>query len=500
MASGDWQSGKNYVMNVLNSATQPPAYFWKHYGDANNDNGGVMGLHAGDYNLRYGRDALWGQSTTGRIVGTGDIDSLWAPPNMVVHANGCDGHRCESANSPQVAYKGTESSTGTDGLFWPIPSPMGINHIGVLNIRQTDDADETDPTGQALVGYPWQRVLQKCCLGLLDTCGSKFDGPSGSGCAAVFPTCTGGDLITPSGKLPSLQAQHCKAKCKGDLQGCDVLKRSYCDDNPTAPACSCMQMTKTDDYKAWAKQFAKSFPSIPVSPLMYAASDGTNACRDNIGDDLNNYFVPYALTLSIGHLPESYNISQLIVSGDNNQVDATQTQTNNNIKTIQTTNQTANQTSNPVGNPADPPTKLPAGEPNEPGNQEGQSQNQPISTSVLYIILVVIVVCVFAAAFFGIRALYRRDDQPGLNEPRQTIDQPGLNNIQPNLTTERPSLRQPGYDNVIFHQQGETLTPESVASSLNTTSPTADEGTSPMANEGSSSPMVEGSPINETYG
>jgi hypothetical protein len=316
MASGDYVAGNNYTMNALNSTSQPPAYFWGYYGNVNH-NGGPMGLNAGDYNLRYGWDALWNQSTTGRVVGTSDIDALWVPPNMNVGADGCDGQGC-NMNQLYVNYSGTSSSTGNRGQYWPVPGPMGIGRIGTLNIRQTDDVDETDPMKQKRVPYPWKRVLQKCCTGNLNKCGSDYDGHDGIGCGAQFATCKGSDLIPEDDALLPYQGQYCTASCKSNYQGCDVLKKSYCNQNPDSSWCTCMNLDKNPDYKAWLQAFTKKYPSIPASKLMYRDSEGNNPCRDNLGGDLNDIFIPYELTLSIGNLPDSYSILELNVTGSNN--------------------------------------------------------------------------------------------------------------------------------------------------------------------------------------
>ena len=306
----------NYTMNAINSTSQPPAYFWGHSGNVNH-NGGPMGLHSGDYNLLYGWDALHNQSTTGRVVGTTDIDALWVPPNMNVGSDGCDGRNCHM-NQLYVNYSGMGSSTGNRGQYWPIPGPMGQNRIGALNIRQIDDVDETDPMKQKRVPYPWKRVLQKCCTGNLDKCGSDYNGHNAIGCGAQFNTCKGSDLIPDDGALLSYQGQYCTTSCKANYQGCDLLKKSYCNQNPTSSWCTCMTLDKTPDYKAWLQAFTKKYPSIPASKLMYRDSEGNNPCRDNLGGDLNDIFIPYELTLSIGNLPESYSILELNVTGDNN--------------------------------------------------------------------------------------------------------------------------------------------------------------------------------------
>jgi len=306
----------NYTMNAINSTSQPPAYFWGHSGNANH-NGGPMGLHAGDYNLLYGWNALHNQSTTGRVVGTTDIDALWVPPNMNVGSDGCDGRNC-NMNQLYVNYSGMGSSTGNRGQYWPIPGPMGQNRMGTLNIRQIDDVDETDPMKQKRVPYPWKRVLQKCCTGNLDKCGSDYNGHNAIGCGAQFNTCKGSDLIPDDGALLSYQGQYCTTSCKANYQGCDLLKKSYCNQNPTSSWCTCMTLDKTPDYKAWLQAFTKKYPSIPASKLMYRDSEGNNPCRDNLGGDLNDIFIPYELTLSIGNLPESYSILELNVTGNNN--------------------------------------------------------------------------------------------------------------------------------------------------------------------------------------
>jgi len=306
----------NYTMNAINSTSQPPAYFWGHSGNVNH-NGGPMGLHSGDYNLLYGWDALHNQSTTGRVVGTTDIDALWVPPNMNVGSDGCDGRNCQM-NQLYVNYSGIGSSTGNRGQYWPIPGPMGQNRMGTLNIRQIDDVDETDPMKQKRVPYPWKRVLQKCCTGNLDKCGSDYNGHNAIGCGAQFNTCKGSDLIPDDGALLSYQGQYCTTSCKANYQGCDLLKKSYCNQNPTSSWCTCMTLDKTPDYKAWLQAFTKKYPSIPASKLMYRDSEGNNPCRDNLGGDLNDIFIPYELTLSIGNLPESYSILELNVTGNNN--------------------------------------------------------------------------------------------------------------------------------------------------------------------------------------
>ena len=307
-------AGNSYVLNALNSTSQVPAYVWSSMNDAY-DKGGPMGLPSGDYNLRYG---YWQMpTTTGVRVGTSDIDALYVPPNMTVGADGCDGQGC-NMNELYVNYSGTSSNTGNRGLYWPIPGPMGINRMGVLNIRQSDDIDETDPMKQRRVPYPWKRVLQKCCTGNLDHCGSDYSSHDAPGCGAQFATCKGSDLIPEDDALLPYQGQYCTTSCKANYQGCDVLKKSYCNQNPTSSWCTCMNLDKNPDYKSWLQAFTKKYPSIPASKLMYRDSNGNNPCRDNLGGDLNDIFIPYELTLSIGHLPESYSILELNVTGSNN--------------------------------------------------------------------------------------------------------------------------------------------------------------------------------------
>jgi hypothetical protein len=310
--SGDYHGGYSYVANALNSANQVPAFFWNHMHDRHRD-GGPMGLMPGDYNLRYGYDSL--PTTTGVRVGTEDIDAIWVPPNMQVVADGCDGRSCDYGF--KVTYLGDQSSTGYTGQYWPVPPPMGINRIGTLNIRYIDDLDETDPDRAARVEYPWKRVLQKCCTGNFQGCGTDYQ-PGGPGCAAQFDTCSGADLISDGALLPSYQKQYCQKQCRGDMQKCDLIKKSYCADNPLDPWCACMIMDQTNEYREWLKSFTAKYPSIPASRLMYRGVDGANVCRDNLSTDLTEMLIPYELTKSIGYLPDSYSIVDLTISGSNN--------------------------------------------------------------------------------------------------------------------------------------------------------------------------------------
>jgi hypothetical protein len=365
--SGDYVGGYSYVANALNSTDQVPALFWGNVWDHNAE-GGAMGLMPGDYNLRYGYDSL--PTTTGTRVGTSSIDALWVPPNMQVVADGCDGQGCDYGF--KQTYTGDKSSTGYTGQYWPVPPPMGINHIGTLNIRYTDDLDETDPDKTARVDYPWRRVLQKCCTGNLKGCGSDYQ-LGGRGCEAQFETCSGADLIQDSAWLPSYQQQYCRAQCRGDMQKCDVIKKDYCSDNPTDPWCACMVMDQTDDYRSWLKSFTAKYPSIPVSRLMYRGADGANVCRDNISGDLTEMLIPYELTLSIGHLPSSYSIIDLDISGSNN-----------NLSNINLTQQTGALDSN-------------AGEP----------EDKPASDTKLFFIVLLLIICVFCGIILAGRYMIK---------------------------------------------------------------------------------------------
>jgi hypothetical protein len=270
----------------------------------------------GYYNLLFMNHP--GQTTANGWVGANDIDALWIPPNWRMRADAC-GNTNHCRSDERVAhYDGSSGNAGFPGLYWPLQDGVGMNDIDTILLTQKQDIDETDLERKRQVPYTWSRVLQKCCTGNLTNCGSNFNGPSAPGCAAQFSPCTGAELVKYDGVDRSYQQLYCVAKCKSDMPGCDIDKQKYCSVNTSDPWCACINLPQTAGYKEWLAAFTKKYPSIVASPLMYADADGKNPCRDNIGNDLQNIFIPYEITTRIGQLPPSYSITELNVTGSNN--------------------------------------------------------------------------------------------------------------------------------------------------------------------------------------
>lgn len=156
-----------------------------------------------------------------------------------------------------------------------------------------------------------------------------------------------------------------------------------------------MNLDKTQDYKAWLQAFTKKYPSIPASKLMYRDADGNNPCRDNLGGDLNDIFIPYELTLSIGHLPESYSILELNVTGSNNTLsDINMAQVNTApvaTATIQAT-QTAEYTPEDINKVAQEAVREAAQ--NNALNNTVVIDPETSNTEILFLLFLVIVICI----------------------------------------------------------------------------------------------------------
>lgn len=297
-----------FARDRKNSATQPNPRFWNNY---NNLSSGLMELDPGDYNLLQG---------SGFGVGANDIDVIYVPPNYTITANS-DGR--SGANPAFATFTGTDSNTDEPGVYWNFSGNtygIGINNIDVLGIKQATDLDETDPDGTKTVPYTWDRFKGKCCAGALpsSSCGIHAPGATGSDCNRVFKSCTGTDLKIPYDSNPSYRSQYCSAMAKANTSTGDIIKKKYCSSNPSDSFCSCMNLTSTAEYIRWAKIMNIKHPEVVISPLMYMDAAGGNPCRKHLTTDMQTQFIPSELIKQIGHLPSSYSITDLTVSGNNN--------------------------------------------------------------------------------------------------------------------------------------------------------------------------------------
>jgi hypothetical protein len=320
--SGDFAAGMRYAQGQMNSTSQPNAKFWNNMYNAG-DGSMELNMHQGEtrdgyYNLLFMNHP--GQTTASGWVEANDIDSLWIPPNWQMRADGCGNTNHCNSNHQVANYDGAGGNAGYTGLYWPLQDGIGQNNIDTIHLTQKQDTDETDLERKRQVSYTWPRVLQKCCTGNLTNCGTNFNGPSAPGCAAQFNPCTGADLVKYDSANRSYQQLYCVSKCQANMPGCDIDKQKYCSVNTSDPWCACINLSQTPHYKEWLAAFTKKYPSIVASPLMYANAEGKNPCRDNIGNDLQNIFIPYEITTRIGQLPPSYTITELNVNiaGSNN--------------------------------------------------------------------------------------------------------------------------------------------------------------------------------------
>jgi hypothetical protein len=137
----------------------------------------------------------------------------------------------------------------------------------------------------------FKTLLQECCIGNLKNCHPNYNGYDAPGCAAQFETCKGSDLIDNDS---SYQGQYCMESCKADFKACDVLKKGYCDENPTSSWCKCMNLGKNPDYQAWLQR--NGYSDSNDSKFNYTDRNGIQPCKeDNTQSDLNGIFIPYDL-------------------------------------------------------------------------------------------------------------------------------------------------------------------------------------------------------------
>jgi hypothetical protein len=311
----------NHARQQLNSKTQPQAKFWGSYNDIG---GRTMSLNTGNINLFHNRN---------NGIAFNDIDVIYVPPNWKVRADGCGERRHCNPGERVGDFDGLGSQNGTTGIYYNFRmGNLGINDIDEIWVTQKDDVDETNPS--ATVPYTWDRFKLKCCTGAIEEgkCGIHVAGTSGNDCDEVVGTCLGSDLKGPYGSKPSYKTQYCTKYAKSNDSVGDLIKRTWCNNNPDDPWCSCMNLTKTPEYLKWQKLMTERYPEIPVSVLMYGGKDGTNPCRDNMDYDMSEIFIPSGVLASKGQLPRSYNISTLEISGDNNvlsNVNMSQNVTNN---------------------------------------------------------------------------------------------------------------------------------------------------------------------------
>lgn len=319
--SGDYQSGINYAKGQINSETQPNAKFWSNWINAGSGSSMELNMHQGEtrdgyYNLLFMNHP--GQTTASGWVGANDIDALWIPPNWQMRADSCGNTNHCNSNERVANYEGTGGNTGFPGLYWPIPSLM--NDIDTIHLTQKQDLDETDPDGTGTVPYTWDRFKQKCCAGAIDAnnCGIYAPNKTGSVCNNVYKNCKGMDLKVPYGSNPSYRSQYCSAMASTNTTVGDTIKRQFCISNPADPFCSCMNLTNQPEYIRWTQAMNAKHPEIVISPLMYMDITGANPCRTHLTTDMQTQFIPSELIAQIGHLPTSYSIADITVSGDNN--------------------------------------------------------------------------------------------------------------------------------------------------------------------------------------
>jgi len=337
--------GAAYASGAI-GANQPNPRFWSNWNRP--DGGIVMDLPPGMYNLDPSAPDnqpitsgfLIRATSTGppvpapvhlnydpklETIGMNDIDALWVPPNMNIVADACGNPKYCTIGQNTVTYSGSGGNTGYPGLYWPINDSIGINNIDTLNIMLSNDVDETNPKNT--VPYTWNRHLEKCCLGEADDarmCGAYS--PNSALCSNVFSSCTGTDLKNSVNQYPSYQSQYCKSQCVNHPATCESVKKSYCDVNPEDPWCTCMKLPDTPDYKKWVQLMNQKFPGMVINPLSYRDADAKNPCVAGLSNDLIDIFIPYELLADIGHLPTTYSIQDLSVSGNNNVVTSSQDQ------------------------------------------------------------------------------------------------------------------------------------------------------------------------------
>jgi hypothetical protein len=298
--SGPYDS---HARSQVNSRTQPAARFWPSYREL----GGAGDLGLGEYDLLSSRPAgIWGN----------DIDVIYVPPNWNVRGT-IDHHYGASAD-----FNGSGSqNAGFPGVYWNFNiSGVGIQDIDHLWITQKQDIDETDPDGTKTVPYTWDRFRGKCCVGALtsDVCGIHQFGTNGNDCNDVYKNCKGSDLKIPYGSNPPYRSQYCSKLAQSNNSIGDLIKEQYCTENPTDSFCSCMNLTNNPEYIRWSQLMNAKHPEIVISPLMYLDVNGYNPCRKHLTTDMQTQFIPSELIAQIGHLPTSYSISDLTVSGNNN--------------------------------------------------------------------------------------------------------------------------------------------------------------------------------------
>ena len=176
--------------------------------------------------------------------------------------------------------------------------------------------------------------------------------------------------------------------------------------NTSDPWCACMNLPQTPKYKEWLASFTKRFPAIVASPLMYADAEGKNPCRDNISGDLNDIFIPYELTLSIGNLPESYTITELNVNvlGDNNILTDIDMSQNINVGGAKQNTPNPNAPNQNAPTPNIYNSNLP--DPNLI-NQESDDQIFGLSDTVIFLILLGIIIAILFAGVLGFYIYYQ---------------------------------------------------------------------------------------------
>ena len=305
----------DHARSKINSRTQPNARFWMSYRDLR----GTGNLGIGEYNLLTG--------SPGGVNGN-DIDVMYVPPNWNVRGTTVRHY------GPSADFDGSGSqNTGATGVYWNFNlNNVGINDIDHLWITQKNDTDETNTS--ATVPYTWDRFKLKCCAGANEEgkCGIHVMGKSGNDCDEAVGTCTGADLKNTYGTKPPYKTQYCTKYARAHDNVSDLIKKTWCNNNPDDSWCGCMNLTETDGYKKWQKLMTKKYPEIPVSVLMYGDEHGANPCRDKIDYDMESIFIPSSVLASKGQLPKSYNITNLEVTGSNNvlsNVSMSQNVTNN---------------------------------------------------------------------------------------------------------------------------------------------------------------------------
>jgi hypothetical protein len=163
----------------------------------------------------------------------------------------------------------------------------------------------------------------------------------------------------------------------------DTIKQQYCISNPTDPFCSCINLTNKPEYILWTQAMNAKHPEIVISPLMYLDVNGYNPCRKHLTTDMQTQFIPSELIAQIGHLPTSYSISDLTVSGDNN------------ILTDVSANVFGSTAADPSKNP---PTDKAADPSKKPPTDPSESTNSYTNYMIIAFVIIVAVACYWTFA------------------------------------------------------------------------------------------------------